>query len=258
MKQGQEIVAKFPGILIIHQKIRGKRKGQHHHEEHEFFLPLQGEIGVEVQGQRLTAGAGKMIYLPPGIEHSFTSAEEAEGDRLFFFVEKKTWEKFGGGTFEARTFPASQLSKELLFHLLIHPETKATKALCETLVQTLSEMLEQPGKTEVAHLTGKVQDERVKKVLAHIQENFQENVSMDELAKSSGLSVRNLNRLFLEETGLTPKQAITLHRMEEAKNLLALKKSVTEVAFDVGYNSVSQFITTFRSVTGKLPTEFRA
>jgi AraC-like DNA-binding protein len=56
--------------------------------------------------------------------------------------------------------------------------------------------------------------------------------------------------------GMTPKQAVTLCRVREAQRLLKLgRATVTDVAFEVGYASVSQFITTFRRVTGRLPSE---
>ncbi len=258
MKQGQEVIAKFPGILIIHQKIRGKRKRRHHHEDHEIFIPLQGEIGVHFEAGELKAGQGKMIYIPAGVEHVFTSTENADGERLYFFIDTKMWDKLGGIASEPKILPVSQLSKELLFHLLIHPKTKAAQSLCETLVQTFSEMLEQIIPTGLDSFSGKISDPRVKKVWIKIQESYQEQISMDRLAKASGLSVRNLNRLFLDESGMTPKQAITFHRIEKAKELLLQNQSVTDVAYEVGYSSLSQFITTFRSLTGKLPSEFRS
>lgn len=258
MKQGQEIIAKFPGILIIHQKIRGKRKGEHQHSEHEIFIPLQGEIGVKFEDKELKAGVGKMIYIPPGVDHTFTSSDNSEGERLYFFVEPKIWNKMGGIESLPQILPASQLSKELLFHLLTHPNTKASKSLCETLVQTFSEMLENVSPTEMSSLAGKVSDLRIKMVLEKIQNSYHSPIPMEQLARESGLSVRSLNRLFLDQTGLTPKQAITLYRVEMAKTLLMQKKSVTDVAYDVGYSSLSQFITTFRSITGKLPSEYKA
>lgn len=257
MKQGQEVIAKFPGILIIHQKIRGKRKGKHHHEDHEIFIPLQGEIGVQFESGELKAGQGKMIYIPPGVEHVFTSSDNSEGERLYFFINTKMWSKLGGIVSEPKILPVSQLSKELLFHLLIHPKTKAAKSLCETLVQTFSEMLEQVIPSGLESFSGKISDPRVKKVWGKIQDSYREQLSMDQLAQTSGLSVRSLNRLFLDESGMTPKQAITFHRIEKAKELLLQNQSVTDVAYEVGYSSLSQFITTFRSLTGKIPSEFR-
>jgi AraC-like DNA-binding protein len=201
-----------------------------------------------------------MIYMPPGVPHSFTSSSTAQGERLIFILGARAWKAHGGGKHQPSSIAASQLCKELLFHLLLHPKTKAASSLLATLVQTVSEMLEEsgPGNSgELAHLAGKTSDARVQKALTLIEARFAESLPMDALAKTAGLSVRNLNRLFLEELGLTPKQVVTLHRIEAAKRALQQRKSVTDVALDVGYSSVSQFITTFRRVTGQLPSEFR-
>ncbi len=262
MKQGQDITAQFPGVLIIHQKIRGNTVGTHQHEEHELFIPLQGEIQIQVpaKNQLLTGGPGKMIYLPPHTDHSFQSNESAQGERLILFVEDKFWKSSEAAAHEACATSVSQLCKELLFHLLIYPKTKAAKPLLNTLLITLSEMLEASANHSISnasHLGGKTSDARIQKALTIISKKYNATLTIDELAKSAGLSTRNLNRLFLEELTLTPKQVITLHRVDRAKHLLSQGQlSVTDVAFEVGYQSVSQFITTFRTLTGQLPSSF--
>lgn len=260
MRQGQDLSARFPGIVIIHQKIRGKVVGDHAHEEHELFLPLQGEIQIGASGRTLKAGPGKMIYLPAGQTHSFQSATSAQGERLILLVDQKIWKMNQCGSFPASVVSASQLCKELLFHLLIYPKTRAARSLIDTLLQTASEMLEAAGTGafgDLAHLEGRASDPRVQRALAEIQSRYVSKLSMENLARISGLSVRNLNRLFLAELGMTPKQIITSYRMECAKELLKRgRTSVTDIALEVGYSSVSQFITTFRKLTGQLPSEF--
>lgn len=253
MKQGQDISVRFPGIVIVHQMIRASMVKEHHHEGlHEGLIPLQGEIHVNADGRDLKAGPGRLVYLPPDCPHTFRGSPHASGERLIFLVEDATWKKCGGGAHPPGVIPVSQLAKELLFHLLIHPKTRAFRSLVETLVGTLGEMLESPGPA----LGGTASDPRVRKALACIESRFQEPLSAESLARESGMSVRNLNRLFLEELGLTPKQAITLHRVERAKALLAARRPVTDVALEVGYGSLSQFITVFRRTTGKLPSEW--
>ena len=85
---------------------------------------------------------GKMIYLPPGTEHSFRATKHAQGERIIFILEDKIWKANQGGKFGPTSISSSQLGKEILFHLLIYPKTRAAQSLIETLVQTLSEMLE--------------------------------------------------------------------------------------------------------------------
>ena len=165
-----------------------------------------------------------------------------------------------GPKFQGGSHPLNQLFKELVFYLLLHPNTKSAASILAVLIQTCAEALEMGGgSTEigVAHLEGKAKDQRVKKALLQIQAQAKESFSMESVARASGLSIRTMNRLFLEELGLTPKQTLTQYRIGQAMRLFqAGNATVTDVAFEVGYSSLSQFITTFRKVTGKLPSDF--
>lgn len=258
MKAGTDLSAAFPGVFLIHQKIRGSRFDEHEHAEHEIFLPLQGEIRIRAGEQLLRAGPGRMIYLPPGAKHEFESSAKAEGERLIVLIEGKTWDRFEGAKLAPGAGPASQLAKELLFHLLLHPKSKAVGALVETLVRTLSETLTEAVGEISDHLGGKASDPRVRRALAEIERSYREKFSMASLARKSGMSVRSLNRLFLEELGVTPGQVLVRRRVEEAKRRLRARGvSVTDVADEVGYQSLSQFIEVFRRVTGSLPSEWK-
>jgi AraC-like DNA-binding protein len=260
MGQDKDTFISLNGLTIIHQKIRGNEVGIHTHDEHEFFFPLQGEIQISANGELLKAGAGKLVYLPPNLSHSFKADSASQGERAILIFDKKSWNKYEGGSFRASSISASQLCKEIIFQLLIYPKTKAGGALVQTLVQTLSEMLEvgdEKHSGELSHLMGRTDDERIKKSLQLIAEKFSSNLSSEEIAKKSGLSVRNLNRLFLKEFGLSPKQVITFYRIDHAKKLLSSgKKTVTDTAFEVGYSSLSQFISTFRKHTGQIPSSY--
>lgn len=257
----KDTFVEFGGLTIIHQKIRGNEVATHVHNEHEFFFPLQGEIQISTEFELLKAGSGKLIYLPPGLAHSFRADSASQGERVILIFDQKLWKKYEGSNFSAAVISASQLCKEIIFQLLIYPKTKAASALIQTLVQTLSEMLETKSEIfdgDFDYLIGKTEDERIRKSLQYISDEYSSGLSAEDIAKKSGLSVRNLNRLFLKEFGTSPKQILTICRIEQAKKLLATgKKTVTDTAFDVGYNSVSQFISTFRKHTGQLPSSYR-
>lgn len=84
------------------------------------------------------------------------------------------------------------------------------------------------------------------------------DISISEIAKQSGLSQRNFSRLFVQETGLTPKDYLILRRIEKAKSLLIESRlTITDISLEVGYNSLSKFIETFRKIEGILPSDFR-
>lgn len=259
MKKGQEIVAKLPNLLIIHQKFPGRELGRHIHKEHEVFIPLQGEIKVEFEQKRVTGSNGKMLYVPPNIEHSFSSSASGEGERVILLIEDRLWKRITDQSFDLKSIPMNSLIRELVFYLLLKPKSKHVKTFVNALVEVIVEQLEHHGEIDfesIEHLEGKIKDIRIKKAYQYIVESG--DTTSSELAKVSGLSTRNLNRLFLNEVGFSPKQFMIQLKIERAKRLLkTTDKTITDISFDVGYNSLSKFITAFQKATGELPSTFR-
>lgn len=262
MKKIIDTVAEFPGTTIIHQKIPSHEVGRHTHAEHEFFLPLQGEITIQANGCEVKAGPGRMLYAPPHLDHSFSSTAQGSGERIIWLIEEKLWKKHAESEFKATSLPSNSLVKELLFFLLIHQKVEGAKyfiaALVESLVESLNSAHIHRGKIFADHLDGKVNDPRIKKCLEMMDSNLAE-ISLAQVAESCGLSPRNLTRLFLQEVGLSPKDYMILRKIEMAKRLLKeTRMTVTEISLEVGYNSLSKFIAMFKQVEGILPSDFRS
>jgi AraC-like DNA-binding protein len=87
---------------------------------------------------------------------------------------------------------------------------------------------------------------------------YRDRISLNDAARQACLSPFHFNRLFAQAFGETPHEFRTRIRIEEAKKLLlAENHSVTEICFDVGYESLGSFSTRFRSLTGLSPAAFR-
>jgi transcriptional regulator GlxA family with amidase domain len=79
------------------------------------------------------------------------------------------------------------------------------------------------------------------------------------LARVSGLSEAHFARSFKEAFGLPPHRYLLTRRLERAMALLRdTDLSITEIAFQTGWNSLGTFGRTFRDVTGESPGELRA
>lgn len=258
MKKGTDIAAEFNDLYLVHQNIPSKKHKDISHSAHILFLPLQGEIRVRALEQNFSVGPGHMLFLPSDTPHSFDSSDSA-GERLIAMISSKSSLAKKLNEYGPVVLPLSQLIKEILFYLLLHPKTANSKSLVSVLIETLSESLTATNKTgfsKADHLDGKINDERLRKATALIKQKFSEKISLDKLAEQAGLSSRNFNRLLIQEIGMTPKQYLISVRIEKAQELLIQPNaSVTDVAFEVGYNSLSQFIAAFRSQTGQLPSE---
>ena len=89
-------------------------------------------------------------------------------------------------------------------------------------------------------------------------ENFAEEFNLDQLAAQAGLSKFHFHRLFKSAVGVSPSRYLLTLRMDEARRLLReTKKSVVEIALDVGYTNPSHFAQLFRRETGLSPSDYR-
>lgn len=257
MRRGADIAVEHPGLYLVHQNLPGKEVAAHRHREHLVFVPLHGEIAVTLAGDTLRAGPGRLIYLPPKVEHAFASSQ-AQGERLIALIAPEAWRQAGAAETSAPALlPTLQLGKELLFHLLLHPDTRHPRALVQVFVQTLSEALEVAApEPALEHLDLRASDPRVARALDYLRANLDQPLPLAAIARHAGLSTRNLSRKFRVELGHSPKELVTRLRVERAAELLESgQRSVTEVALAVGYGSLSRFITVFRQHTGQLPSE---
>jgi len=92
-----------------------------------------------------------------------------------------------------------------------------------------------------------------------IHEHSDEELSLTKVAKSVHISPNYLSEKFKEVTGVNFVDYIARHRIEKARKLLQnLNLRISEIAFAVGFQSLSQFNRVFRKLAGKSPTAYRA
>lgn len=101
-------------------------------------------------------------------------------------------------------------------------------------------------------------DEEIMKVQEYIEKNYNEKMTIDELAAIGNSARRTFERRFRQATSNTPLEYIQRVRIEAAKRFFeASRKNVGEVMFDVGYTDTRAFRDTFKKVTGLTPVEYR-
>ena len=99
----------------------------------------------------------------------------------------------------------------------------------------------------------------VQKARDYIERHKAEQLSLGAVAKAAGASVFHFCKVFRKSTGIKFTDYVTRVRLEDARTqLLNPNRRVSEVAYDVGFQSLTQFNRTFKRVFGQSPTEFRA
>lgn len=100
--------------------------------------------------------------------------------------------------------------------------------------------------------------QRIDRVVGLINQKLEANPSLDDLATAAGISPYHFHRVYRAITGETP--AGTLRRLRIAKGLILLSQSsrpITDIAFEIGYDSSQAFAKALREVTGYSASELR-
>jgi AraC family transcriptional regulator, glycine betaine-responsive activator len=105
-------------------------------------------------------------------------------------------------------------------------------------------------------LTGK--SEKLRKIVELMADNLDEPYSAGALAKAAGLSVRQVERLFLRHLNVTPGRYYMRLRLERARELLRqTNMPILDVAIATGFTSHSYFAQSYRLMFGRPPSEER-
>lgn len=98
----------------------------------------------------------------------------------------------------------------------------------------------------------------VTKAIAYIEDNYQHDISIEDVARQAGLSRGHFNKVFRDVTGTSPQQHLIELRMGKAAELLASSTlSVGAVGRAVGYRDQLQFSRAFKKAHGVSPTAWR-
>jgi AraC-like DNA-binding protein len=98
----------------------------------------------------------------------------------------------------------------------------------------------------------------VRKAREYIGQHKMEPLSLGAVAQASGASRFHFCKVFKRTTGLTFTDYVGRVRLEDAKTqLLNPNRRISEIAYDVGFQSLTQFNRMFKRVFGQSPTEFR-
>ncbi|MFN0078590.1 MAG: helix-turn-helix transcriptional regulator [Prosthecobacter sp.] len=99
----------------------------------------------------------------------------------------------------------------------------------------------------------------MRKAKAYIHDHLAGSLSLESVAAAVSVSPFHFCKLFKRATGLTFTDFVNHVRVEKARRLLMRPACrITEIAYDVGFQSLSHFNRSFRRITAESPSEFRS
>lgn len=100
---------------------------------------------------------------------------------------------------------------------------------------------------------------RIGQAISHIDENSTKQIDLDTLAKIAHMSKRNFQRVFNEVMDMSPIEYLIQKRIAKAMELLKNENlTITQAAFQAGFNDSNYFTRQFKKVAGVTPRQFRS
>src|SRR3989339_582678 len=130
-----------------------------------------------------------------------------------------------------------------------------TKTYFAELIINLARHLEKESDIKMSYMEN---DERIKRILVHIEKRYSGKITLKELADKVNLVPAYFSFFLKKTTGYGVFEYITEFRIYKACFLLKnTDKHILEVAYETGYNSVSLFNRIFKRITGLSPRDYR-
>lgn len=253
--------------------------GPHMHSQVEFNLVCSGSMTYWFDGRELTVGAGQLVLFWGMIPHQVTSCAEPTEFVVIYapmslFIELPELGPlrdaiFRGAMIEAgsvRPFEADifhkwrkdLMSGERRLEQIVRDELTARVRRID--VDGWRDLRELASYTPERDSSGADHDRalRVEMMARYINEHALEAISADDVARAARLHPNYAMALFKRAVGLTIKQSIIRHRLDTAQSMLiASDVSISEIAFDCGFGSLSSFYAAFEKRFGGSPQQFR-
>ncbi|MBY6065167.1 AraC family transcriptional regulator [Leisingera aquaemixtae] len=129
------------------------------------------------------------------------------------------------------------------------------RALCFALIV---EMLTLPPEQQRTRRTDLLDQNILDKVIEYIDGNLDTDLTVEKLARLSGVMAHRFARAFKQNTGETPHNYVLSRRIEQARRLLSkTNEPIASIAYATGFSSQSHMTTTFRRRLGVTPAQFR-
>ncbi|WP_347551418.1 AraC family transcriptional regulator [Pseudalkalibacillus hwajinpoensis] len=235
-------------------------------EGYPYFHWLQtidGEGTFSFLGQDYLLTPGKGILLTPFTRHSYRMTGTRWSTLYMTFggasidsILNSLEINFNALYSQSAELPFSKLIEDILAN--IEKDSDFSKLELSGDLYTFIIMLKKYGKLKNQRSLS-YNYEKIKPVVDWLEQNYSENIGLQEMAEQVKMSSQNLSTLFRRAFGISPYAFLIQMRIREAKKKLVSNPEISlkEIANAIGFNDVSHFVATFRKVESITPNKYR-
>lgn len=266
-----------PTVLFASKLRMTKESAYHMHKDFaELTYILSGKGRYLVEGEIYNVEAGDMIICNPGVHHQNILLENIEPTVEFFTgfndfhfknMAPNSINIPGGGYLLHLGGEAKQEINKKCYEMLAENETRQVgkyfmlkSHLMQILLILMREIIDTPKVKQLGcNFETYNKSYAVKRIINYLTENYEQKISLDQIAHNMYLSPVYISKIFKEETGDSPINYLIKIRLEKAKEILIHDSngSIKSIANEVGYEDVYHFSKLFKKYYGISPLHYR-
>lgn len=230
---------------------------EHYHSLYEIYYLEKGICKYLIEDELFELLVGDVVFIPKGAIHK-TSYEDMHSrllvncsDEYIRGVEIKKAFVYRNKKHSAKIYSVlKDIEREYLY------SDRFSNQLIKGYVQQILAIVH---RTQNEFQNTRVQNKYAVKALDYLNDNFSGEITLVALAQRLSVSPEHLSRIFKKETGLGFNEYLSLLRLKKAESVLKRNdnRSISEIAFDCGFNDSNYFCEKFKSVYGMSPLKFK-
>lgn len=220
--------------------------GSHQHPWAQLLFARSGLMEVHCQTESWTVPPTRAVWIPPDMAHQFFVRGEVCLRTLYLAPDQAALVARELGVIEVMP-----LFGELIGHIAAIGMLERAVPRHQRLAGLLIDLLDEAQSLDL--MLPLPHDKRARRLADQLRAQPQASARLVDIASDCGASLRTLERLFVNELGMSIGAWRQKAKLIRASAALAEGASVTEAALDCGYSSVSAFIAAFRKQFGATP-----
>ena len=232
------------------------------HASYSVSYVRKGSFGFSTRGEFFELVPGSVMVGCPGEEYTCTHDHHVCGDEcLSFHLQPSLVESIGGNPSVWRAGGVAPLPELVVLGELARAAAEGRNGVGvdEAGLLFAARFVEVVAGRRAAPARGQARDRRrAVEAACWIEAHSHAPIDLDDAAREAGLSAFHFLRVFSGVLGVTPHQYLVRSRLRHAARLLAeADRPVTDIAYDVGFGDLSNFVRTFHRAAGVSPLRFR-